>query len=678
MRVYDTVVTHARTEGVRNVFSYRSSWWLVDLAAPPQVPAPLRPFVRFEARDHLGDPDATIADNVVAELTRQGIAWERGGRITMLTTPRSLGGAFNPITVFWCHRADGGLAATLVEVHNTYGGRHVYVIRPDSRGRSAPVPKRFYVSPFYPVEGEYRMALPEPDRELGLVVTLHRDGAPPFVASVRGTGRPTTTAAVARAVLRSPAEWVRSVALIRAQGLLLWARKVRLQPLPAADTSPHDVPQTRPQTPSQQTQDGGPMTRSVPHQPVDQPVDPHRWPDVAALPRTGIRTAVAHALVGPLLHRLPLQVLAPGESAQPELPAVVVHRPDHLFRRLGAAGTTGFGESYMAGDWDSDDLAGLLEVFADRITELVPRPLQRLRRLVAPPIPGDHRGSESRAQANVSAHYDLSNDLFATFLDPSMTYSSALFDGDVGPGDRGAGDLDALARGQARKLERILDSARVGPGSRVLEIGTGWGELAVRAGRRGAEVDTITLSVEQAALARDRIAREGLADRVRVHVRDYRDTEGRYDAVVSVEMIEAVGDDYWPVYFRTLAARTAPGGRAVLQSILMPHQQMLATRNSFTWIQKYIFPGGLIPSRRVIDVEAQRAGMAVVDSHTFGQDYARTLAIWRQRFEDAAAPVAELGFDETFRRMWSFYLAFCEAGFRAGYLDVQQIAMEAR
>lgn len=415
------------------------------------------------------------------------------------------------------------------------------------------------------------------------------------------------------------------------------------------------------------------MTRAV-----TPPVDPQRWPDVAALPRSGVRTMVAHALVGPLLRRLPLQVCEPGERPRPGLPAVVVHRPDHLFRRLGASGTTGFGESYMAGDWDSDDLSGLLEVFAHRITELVPKPLQRLRRLVAPPIPADHRGSQARAQSNIAAHYDLSNDLFATFLDPSMTYSSALLDGDVGPGDRGAGDLEALTRGQARKLETILDTARVGPGSRVLEIGTGWGELALRAGRRGAEVDTITLSVEQAALARDRIAQAGLTDRVRVHVRDYRDTAGRYDAVVSVEMIEAVGDDYWPAYFRTLAARTAPGGRVVLQSILMPHQQMLATRHSFTWIQKYIFPGGLIPSRRVIDVEARRAGMAVVDSHAFGQDYARTLAIWRQRFEDAAARVEELGFDETFRRMWSFYLAFCEAGFRSGYLDVQQIAMEAR
>ena len=367
-------------------------------------------------------------------------------------------------------------------------------------------------------------------------------------------------------------------------------------------------------------------------------VDPTRWPDVATVPSSGLRAAIADRLFEDVLRRIDVRVELPGGrtsgSGGPEAPVLVLHRPHDFARRVGATGLIGFGESYMAGDWDAPDLAGVLAVFAGQMASLVPARLQAFRRLAVKALPSAHLGSQANTRRNISAHYDLSNEMFELFLDPSMSYSSALFDPATDPQDDG----DALATGQVRKIERLLDVAGVRAGSSVLEIGTGWGELALRAARRGARVHTITLSVEQAQLARDRVAAAGLSDLVQVEVCDYRDTTGQYDAVVSVEMIEAVGHAYWADYFRTVSERTAPHGRAVIQAITMPHDRMLATRDTFTWIQKYIFPGGFLPSTESITADARRAGLVVQERLAFGQHYARTLQIWRDRFEQQRRP----------------------------------------
>jgi len=235
-----------------------------------------------------------------------------------------------------------------------------------------------------------------------------------------------------------------------------------------------------------------------------------------------------------------------------------------------------------------------------------------------------------------------------------------------------AGDL---AEAQHRKIDRLLDRAGVGPGCRVLEIGTGWGELAIRAARRGATVRTITISTEQRAFAARRVAEAGLADRVRVELRDYRDLDGRFDAICSVEMLEAVGERYWDGYFAALDRHLAPGGRIGLQTITMAHDRMLATRDTYTWIQKYIFPGGLLPSVTAIGDSLARTTLRITGREDFGAHYAETLRIWRERFGAQADRVASLGFDEVFNRMWTFYLCYSEAGFRAGYIDVSQLTL---
>ncbi len=403
---------------------------------------------------------------------------------------------------------------------------------------------------------------------------------------------------------------------------------------------------------------------------------PDPWPGLFVSPRAPIAALVTRAIMRSTAKRLPVRIcLADGSRmgrGGAGSPQMSIHRPDAFFNRVGADLRVGFGESYMAGDWSAapgTDLADLLTPFAAQMASLVPRPLQRLRRLVDKQMPAAEVNTHDGARRNVQRHYDLSNDLFGKFLDESMSYSSAWFGEDQA-------DEDTLHRAQMRKIEGILDYARVGQGTRVLEIGTGWGALAIAAARRGARVVTVTISREQLELAASRIAEAGVRDRIDLRLQDYRDVSGQFDAVVSVEMIEAVGEEYWPVYFTKIDEVLAPGGRVALQTITMSHDRLLKTRRSYGWVHKYIFPGGLIPSLQAIeDTLARHTRLRVAERRELRWHYAETLRQWRARFLANWSNTAALGFDETFKRMWEFYLAYSEAGFRSGYLGVSQLAM---
>ncbi|MFE5326772.1 class I SAM-dependent methyltransferase [Embleya sp. NPDC056575] len=407
-------------------------------------------------------------------------------------------------------------------------------------------------------------------------------------------------------------------------------------------------------------------------------VHPDRWPDVARVPHAPLRAAVVERLLDRVAARRALRVEGPDgrvlRPAPPGAPVLRLHRPRAFAHRVGESGLIGFGEAYQAGDWASPDLVALLTALATDPQTLVPGFAQRLRRLHVRRPPREDLPTAANARRNIHRHYDLSNELFALFLDPTLTYSSALFP--TGPDGRPMAGFAGLPAAQHRKIDRLLDLARVGRDTRVLEIGTGWGELAMRAAARGARVVSLTLSEEQLALARRRIADAGQQHRAEVRLCDYREAEGTYDAVVSVEMIEAVGRPFWPDYFTALDRRLAPGGRVALQAITMPHQRMLAAADTQTWILKYIFPGGLIPSvRAIVESAAQHTRLRVVSVQAYGPHYAETLRLWRERFAAHARDVAALGFDEVFRRTWELYLAYSEAGFRSGYLDVHQLVL---
>jgi cyclopropane-fatty-acyl-phospholipid synthase len=427
------------------------------------------------------------------------------------------------------------------------------------------------------------------------------------------------------------------------------------------------------------------MTVSIARPAIDQ------WPDLAEVPhglRTTVSAAVAKAIFRAGVRRLPVTVHLGDETLGTGGPAMTIHRPDEFFARLGRGVLIGFGEAYLTGAWDAPDLGAVLSVLAADMPTLVPQSLQKLRAIAVRRPPHHEVSTRANSQRNIAHHYDLSNDLFELFLDPTMSYSSALFDAER---VHDAGFVRAtapipgsdLAGGQHRKIERLLDRTGVGVGSRVLEIGTGWGELAIQAAGRGALVHSITLSTEQKELAEKRIADVGLTDRVTVELLDYRALVspasphvGAYDAVLSVEMIEAVGHGFWDEYFQTLDRVTAPGGAVGIQAITMRHDRMLATRSTYTWINKYIFPGGFLPSVEAIEqITRARTRLRITDRLSFGRHYAETLRQWDDAFLAHRAAVIGLGFDDTFVRMWHFYLEYSLAGFASDYIDVNQIVM---
>ena len=343
--------------------------------------------------------------------------------------------------------------------------------------------------------------------------------------------------------------------------------------------------------------------------------------------------------------------------------ALHLHRARAL-RRLLFGGVTGFAEAYVDRDWDTPDLPGLLALalaneaaLGGRLAGIAPlRLVDRLRH-------GARANTRRGSRRNIARHYDLGNAFYAAWLDPSLTYSSALYE---------RADQD-LAGAQDAKYRRLAGALGLRPGMRVLEIGCGWGGFAEIAARDyGCAVTALTISRAQWAHAARRIQAAGLGERASIELRDYRDAQGSYDRIVSIEMVEAVGESRWPAYFAAVRDRLRPGGAAGIQVITIDDARFARYRARPDFIQRHIFPGGMLPSPSAFARAATQAGLRIDDAFAFGGSYARTLAAWRQRFGDAWPSIAAQGFDARFRRLWEFYLAYCEAGFRAGSIDVFQ------
>ncbi len=349
-------------------------------------------------------------------------------------------------------------------------------------------------------------------------------------------------------------------------------------------------------------------------------------------------------------------------------PVAEIHVVDEdIFARLIREGDLGFCEAYLEGGWTTPDLQAFMDlVHADNqgVYDGFPgmglvRAYERLRHLMK-------SNSRGRAKKNIAYHYDLGNDFYALWLDQSMTYSSALF-------QTGQESLEAAQRA---KYASMVDRMGVRPGDHVLEIGCGWGGFAeYAAAERGLRVTGLTISRAQLDYARSRIARAGLSDRVELKLQDYRDERGIYDGIASIEMFEAVGEKYWPVYFNTVRERLKPGCNATLQIITLQEKRFEIYRKGVDFIQKYIFPGGMLPSPTVLREEIRRAGLSLVGSFEFGESYSQTLRRWHEVFNARWDEIASLGFDARFQRMWNFYLTSCAGAFRGGNCDVTQITI---
>lgn len=378
--------------------------------------------------------------------------------------------------------------------------------------------------------------------------------------------------------------------------------------------------------------------------------------------------AMTNIVEGNILVRLPdgrsllFQGHKPGKSAVLEI------KDFSFIRRVAAQGDIGFAEGLMAGEWETPDLAVLLEVFSSNL-DLMPK------LLVGGPLwmvinnfrhKFLKKNTKSGSKKNILAHYDLGNNFYSRWLDPSMTYSSAVYEQDG----------QDLTSAQMNKYRALAEQVDLQPGQHVLEIGCGWGGFAEYAAREyGARVTGVTISEEQYRYATERMAKAGLSERVDIRLMDYRDIEGQYDAVVSIEMFEAVGEEYWPTYFDKVNSVLKPGGKAGLQIITIDDRLFDDYRSRADFIQSYVFPGGMLPSVSRLKSEVARAGLVWQNASAFGLSYADTLATWAKSFLAEWIHIKDMGFDERFKQLWRFYLAYCEAGFRTGRIDVGHFSM---
>ena len=651
-------VMHARLQPVHHAFKFPLLMMAVDLAELPALSRSVRGFgynrraaVSLRDRDYLSPGDEPIREKLDGFLRRAGMAdaLAQTARVMLVTCPRVLGYAFNPVSFYFCERADGSMPITVAEVNNTFGERHLYVLNNPSHDEpsDAPAParasfradKRFHVSPFNDMEGRYEFEFGGLSRGgVDAVVNLWREETCVFRSRLRVALQPLTSRSLRASVAAQPLAVFLTMPRIWGQAARLYFQRE----LPVfSKPPPSDVMTIR----------GVPLTLRQ------------------SAARRVLRAALGRLRAGTLEISLPGRVHDVFGGAEPG-PAAVIHVHDAaFFTRVVAGGDVGLGESYQAGEWTTPDLVAVLEMFAANLRHFDDRsvwlswPSRVVNALRHRFRPNSLRGSER----NIRAHYDLGNDFYEKFLDPTMMYSCGIF----------PTESTTLEEAQREKIRAMAALADIRPDHHVLEIGTGWGGFAIETVKRtGCRMTTVTLSREQYALATARVREAGLAERIDVQLRDYRDLDGSFDRIVSIEMLEAVGEKYLPVFFHTCDRLLKPGGRLALQVITIPDQRYDAYRRGCDWIQKHIFPGGFIPSVGALSRASRENSRLAIDVlNNIGPHYATTLAEWRRRFDANWVDLRDLGFDDRFRRTWDYYFSYCEAGFRTGAVGTAQLAM---
>ena len=587
--------------------------------------------VSLHDRDHM---------DVRAYLAEHGI---EADRILLLTNLRVLGYVFNPVSFFYCYQG-GELACIIAEVSNTFGERLPYLLSPENqdtgeRRLSYRHDKKLHVSPFFGLDQSYQWWFSEPGEQLDVRIDLNE-----------GSG-----AAVLRHAHRAAAPADERVIGTRAHPVSADAAAGHGPDPPPGRAALAEARAVLPQA-------AVPTRRGI----GEEVTEVLRELPAGRRVGAGLAERAAIRALGRIEHGA-LELRLPGGrvyQAGTGDPIVVTVTSNDVFRRLARSPGLGFGESYAAGDWHTDDLPGLIALVVRNLETW--RAGSRLARLDRHRPHLSPRQGLRKARANIQYHYDLGNDLYRLFLDESMTYSCAIW-------QKG----DTLEQAQERKLRAICEKLRLGPGDHVLEIGCGWGSFALLAADEyGARVTGLTLSQQQLELARERVAAAGLADRVEIRLQDYRTLEGQFSKIASIEMLEAIGHAQYPTFFAACDRLLAPGGLAAIQVIGMPDQRFERYRRKEDWIQRYIFPGALLPSLQALQTAMSRAsGLMLVGLDEIGPHYADTLKAWRERFFACLPEVRALGFDDRFIRTWDFYLASCEALFKTRAIRDMQLVL---
>ena len=643
-------ITHTRSKPMKNRFSYPVYFYGFDIDEMEELDKKiflfghnrLRP-VALNDQDYLFPGNATLREKL-HQLLRDAGHEREPERVILVTSARVMRYVFNPVSFFYCYGNDGILECVVAQVNNTFGEMHVYVLRNFLPARRSgefhfEASKVFHVSPFFDRTGKYDFYFTDVQRQ-GLDVILHYTQGNDLVFAAHLTGTPVLLDrwTVAKKLLLHPL--MASLTMPR----ILWqAAKLKfVRHLPVYHKPPPADPMT---------------IRGAPPGPVER------------LGQTTFRSFLSRITRGELTVTFPEgQALKFGSGGAGTASFRVVDNA--FFRRTLFHGSIGFGESYMAGEWSTDDLAGTLVLLAQNLEELeernhrlsiLGRTFDYTRNLVKPnTVKGSRR--------NIEAHYDLGNDFFSLFLDRTMTYSSGIYEK----------PHTTLEEAQTEKLRAILEKAGVTAGDHVLEIGCGWGSFAIEAGRNtGCRVTGITISKQQLEFARARVREAGLEDRVTLKLLDYRYLDGLYDKVVSIEMLEAVGHRNLGTWFAICNRVLKPGGKAVVQVITIPNERYHQYRRSSDWIRKHIFPGGHLPSVEAMRTAVKKnSSLALTNTESIGIHYARTLEDWNTNLIKNQEKIRSLGFDDPFLRKWEYYFNSCQAGFQAGVIDDHQIILE--
>ncbi len=668
-RVVPVSVSHERHLLKSHVFQYRFMLLILDLHELEHIDRSSRLFglnrfrpVSIFDQDFLSPGNDSIKLKLENLLkSRASIELSKDSTMVLLTAGRVFGHVFNPVSFYFVYNPENEFVCALAEVNNTFGDKHAYVLEHPENHRHFPVryraSKDFHVSPFFDMKGEYIFSFSDPRKELDFSITLIKDGQKALEARLWQTGpdRELNDFNLLKTWMFHPlAPNLTYIRILRQAASLYLGKKLpvfsRPEPL-----SPMTI-----RTMKQKTK---------------------------LMDRSAQRLIMAN-----------LKKIRRGKL-ELELPDGVVHvfggqEPGPLcrmritdscfFRKILKREDVGLGEAYTQDMWTTDNLTGLMELLImnmDRMSYLenwgfAGRSLHKLLLMGRRMIPdNDLRGSRK----NIRAHYDLSNDFFSRFLDPGMTYSCAVFENLEelkAPGKIiSARDLQAA---QKRKYDLVARAAGIKPGDHVLEIGCGWGGFAVFASQElGCRVHAVTISKKQHEYAQQLVRSKGLDDRITVVLEDYRSLSGQFDAVVSIEMLEAVGHKYHPDFFTAVDRLLRPGRLACIQTITIIDQRYEAYRKTQDWISTYIFPGGLLPSlNRITRVLARKTRLVISGIRDIGPHYVPTLACWRRRFQENWQEIRAMGFEEDFKRTWEYYFSICEAGFNQRHIRNLQIVLD--
>lgn len=632
-RIYTGNIYHNRLQPRGHAFRYPSFFCALELdslhetdSSSKLVGYNRKRLLSFFDSDYLDKPDRSLAEKIRKYLNHPDI-----NRLVLVTVPRTFGYVFNPVSFYLGYDRDQHLIGAVAEVNNTFKERHVYVLdqpQADEQGyihfRTA---KAFHVSPFNDRKGDYLFRFKDEDGRMEVHIDIERDGQVVFRSGLVGPkSLPISDKAVLKTLVRFPFQNLLTIPRIHAQAFHLYFRK-KMEYFPKP----------------------GPTSAMT-----------IKYSPPALLEKFGMvvfRRLLRQVRVGTISICIPdgsrQTYGVPGTGFAVELQV----KDYSFFRRILLDGDIGLGEAYMYGQWETPDLTALIsflianrdsfqngELKTSRISWLFHRMAHVFR-----------SNTKRMSRKNIGAHYDLSNEFFSLFLDPTMLYSAAVF----------SSPNESHEQAQRNKMRAIIEKARIAPHHHVLEIGSGWGGFAIEIAKTiGCKVTSITISQAQLKLARQRVLEAGLEDKVSIELFDYRDIKGMYDRIVSIEMMEAVGHEHFGDFFRTIDNHLYPDGIAVLQVITIQNERYDAYRKSVDWIQKHIFPGGHLPSVDALkDAMASNSQLFIQQMDNIGIHYARTLQLWRDNLINQRDKLTTMGYDDVFYRTWLYYFSYCEAAF---------------